>query len=69
MKIVKLTNGNGDTVYKVKPSGIASIFNMFGGYYWSDGEIGSNGSDFTLDEAKKFINSYKVKEEVVDYKT
>lgn len=30
-----------------------------------DGEIGANGQDFTLDDAKKFINSFKVKSEVI----
>ena len=65
MKIVKLTNGNGDIVYKVKPTGFWSIFNIFGGYYWSDGEIGQNGQDFTLDEAKRFIKSFDVVSEEI----
>lgn len=65
MKIVKLTDGNGRVVYKVKPSGFWSIFNISGGYYWSDGEIGVNGQDFTLEEAEKFINSCNIKIEVV----
>ncbi|MCK9416481.1 hypothetical protein M0Q97_07475 [Candidatus Dojkabacteria bacterium] len=66
MKIVKLTNGNGDVVYKVKPSGFWSIFNIFGGCYWSDGTIGSIGQDFTLEEVKKFINSFKIKSEILN---
>jgi hypothetical protein len=62
MKIVKLTDGNGDVVYKVKPSGFWSIFNA---YYWSDGELGLNGQNFTLDEARRFIKSFDVVSEEI----
>ena len=67
MKIVKLTDANGDTTYKVRPSGFWSIFNLFGGYYWTDGELGSEGQDFTLDGAKRFINKFKIKKEIIDF--
>jgi len=65
MKIVKLTDGNGDVVYKVKRTGFMGLFNIFGGYYWADGEVGSIGQDFTLKGAKKFIKSFEIKSEIV----
>jgi len=64
IKIVKITDGNGDSVYKLKKYlfGIIPIF----GYLWADGELGMSGQSFrTYEEAEKTRNSFYYKEEVI----
>jgi hypothetical protein len=72
MEIVKITDGNGDVVYKVRPTKeknggvLDKIFGSNnGGYYWSNGELGGCGGNFTKKGAKRFIKSLNIQLETV----
>jgi len=62
MKIIKLTDGNEKVIYKIKPTFFG--IKLFG-YYWSNGEIGACGEDFTLEGVRKFVKSLEIKRENV----
>jgi len=64
IKIVKFTDDNGDTTFKLKKF-------FFGipvpGYLWSDGETGACGETFnSYEDAIRMKNSFYWKKEIVE---